>query len=189
MFQDLFNLNTTMTLIEAVENIQQPASFLADTFFSNKSFVTTDYIGVEYRKENRKLAPFLSKNTRGVDIARTKSRVKFYSPVTIGARRSIGIGDVSLRQFGEVPYIYNAPTAEERQARLQAQDLVELLRLVKNRKEAMASELLQTGKLRIKAFAEDGEMEEIDEIDFDLNNISTKYSGRNWRNSYRCNLR
>ena len=173
MFQDLFNLNTTLTLIQAVENIKLPVSFLTDTFFPQKLSVATDYVAIEYRKENRMLAPFLVKNTKGIDIARGKSRVKIYSPVVVGARRTIGIGDVSLRQFGEQPNIYNAPTAEERQARLQAQDLSELLRLMANRKEAMASELLQTGKLKIQAFAEDGQIAEVDEIDYDLNNSIT----------------
>lgn len=164
---DIFSIEETYTLISAVERIQEPVTFLADAFFPNKLTVGTDYVAVEYRKQERYLAPYITKGTRGVNINRGRSQIQYFTPPRFGPRRVIGPGDVALRQFGETPDIYSPVTAEERAARLQAQDLIELMRLHSNRRGVMASEILQTGKVEVKAYADDGQVAETDTIEFD----------------------
>ncbi len=170
---DIFSLEHTYELIQAVQQVKAPVSFLADTFFPNVMQTQADYVAVETQKLGRRLAPFITKNTRGVNVSREKSEIKYYSPLLFGPRRVISAGDLALRQFGEMPNLYGAPTPEERAARLQAQDLTDLLRLHANRKNQMASEILQTGKLTVKAYADDGKVAETDEIDFSFSNLIT----------------
>ena len=170
---DIFSIEHSYELIQAIQQVKQPASFLADTFFPNVRMSTADYVAVETQKLGRRLAPFITKNTRGVNISREKSEIKYYSPLTFAPRRVIGAGDLELRQFGEVPNLFSKPTPEERAARLQAQDLVDLMRLHANRKNQMASEILQSGKVKIKAYADDGKIAEEEEIDFGFSNVIT----------------
>ena len=170
---DIFSIDHTYELLQAVQRVKQPVSFLTDTFFPNVMQTSADYVAVETQKLGRRLAPYITKNTRGVNVSREKSEIKYYSPLTFGPRRVIGAGDVALRQFGELPNLYSPTTPEERAARLQAQDLTDLLRLHANRKNQMASEILQTGKVQIKAYADDGRIAETDEMDFGWNNLIT----------------
>ena len=163
---DIFSIETTYTLLEAVERIDQPLSFLADTFFNNRRTVETEMVAMEYRKQGRQLAPYVVRGGRGVDVSRSGSKVKYYSPPIYAPRRTIGLYDITHRQFGEIPNLYSPVTPEERAAKMQAEDLADLLKLHANRRGQLASEILQTGKVTMKAYADDGLVAEVDEIDY-----------------------
>ena len=121
-------ITDTYTLLGTVEQIKQPASYLADTFFPKRMPVSyTNWVSVEYRKEGRMLAP-----------------VK----------------------------------PEDRAARMQANDLVELLRLNQNTKNKQAADILQTGQTTIRGYADDGKTVEEDTIIFDWNGAVTPAT--NW---------
>lgn len=166
-----YDFDTTLTLLKAVEKIQPPENFLAQMFFPKRETIYTDMVGVEYRKQARQVAPYIVKNAKAPNIARGGSRAKFYSAPRFGARRVISEEDVSHRLFGEVPNLYNAVNLEERRARLQAQDLAELTRLIENRRGVMASEILQTGKLIMPQYADDGVIVDEDIINFGNDHI------------------
>lgn len=173
MATDIFAITDTYQLMQAVERIKQPASYLVDTFFPNRMPVaTSDYIAVEYRKGKRLLAPYITKGSRGVNINRDSSQVKIYAPPMVGPRRVISISDVAMRQFGEQP-IFSTMTPGERAAAMQARDLVELLGMIQNRKNKMAADILQTGTTVIKGLADDGVTERIDTVDFGSSMIGT----------------
>ena len=164
-------ITDTYQLIGTVEQIKQPASYLVDTWFPRQMPVSySDWVSVEYRKEGRVLAPFVVKGTKGVNLNRGGSRISSYKAPMVAPRRVIGLGDIELRQFGEQP-IFSTVKPEERAARMQANDLVELLRTIQNRKNKMAADILQTGKTTIKGYADDGQTVEQDEIVFDWNGI------------------
>ena len=164
-------ITDTYQLIGTVEQIKKPASYLVDTWFPRQMPVSyTPWVSVEYRKEGRLLAPYIVKGTKGVNINRGKSRINNYAAPMVGPRRVIGLGDIELRQFGEQP-IFSSIRPEERAARMQAQDLTELLRLIENRKNRMAADILQTGKTKIRGYADDGQTVEEDEIIFDWNGL------------------
>lgn len=164
-------ITDTYTLIGTVESIKTPATYLVDTFFPNQMPVSyTTWVSVEYRKEGRLLAPYVVKGSKGVNINRGTSRISSYKAPMVAPRRTIGLGDIELRQFGEQP-IFSTTRPEERAARMQANDLVELLRLIQNRKNKQAADILQTGKTTIKGYADDGVTIEEDEIIFDWNGL------------------
>lgn len=170
-------------LLQTVERIKPPASYLVDTWFPNSitSTLTNGYMVVEYRKEGRLLAPFVSKGGKGVNLNRGTSRIRLYKAPMVGPRRVIGLGDIELRQFGETPVFSNV-TPEQRAAKMQAEDLTDLLRTIQNRKNKMAADILQTGKTVIRGLADDGKTEEVDTIQFDWNgrvNASKDWSQAN----------
>lgn len=162
-----FLINETFTLLTAIEKIEQPLSFLWDKFFSQTLTVNTDNVAIESRSEGRLIAPMVSKGQmRGVDVNRGKAQARAYRPLIFAPRRVIGLFDLQKRLFGEIPSLYDPVTPAERAAKLQAEDMADLLKLHANRREQLTSELLQTGKLQIKAYAEDGRVTEVDEIDY-----------------------
>ena len=170
MPQNPWLITDQFQLLQTVERIKPPASYLVDTWFPNSitSTLTNGYMAVEYRKEGRLLAPFVSKGGRGVNLNRGTSRIRLYKAPMVAPRRVIGLGDIELRQFGEQP-IFSTVTAEQRAAKMQAEDLTDLLRTIQNRKNKMAADIIQTGKTIIRGLADDGVTEEVDEISFDWN--------------------
>ena len=170
------------SLLQTVERIKPPASYLVDTWFPNSitSTLTNGYMAVEYRKEGRLLAPFVSKGGRGVNVNRGSSRIRLYKAPMVGPRRVIGLGDIELRQFGEQPVFSNV-TPEQRAAKMQAEDMMDLLRMIQNSKSKMAADILQTGKTIIRGLADDGVTEEVDKITFDWD--SKVNASTDWANS------
>ena len=167
--KEIFALKDTVSLIQAIEQIKPPASFLADTFFPNKMpTAMTSYVAVEYKKEGRLLAPYVVKGSRGVNINRSTSKVNMYAPPMVAPRRVISPEDVELRAFGETP-VFSTVTPAQRAAQMQANDLVELQRMIVNRKNKMAADILTNGATTIKGYADDGQVVIEDEIKFDWN--------------------
>jgi len=170
--QNIFSTDT-VTLINAVESFKTPATYLVDTFFPNKLPVAkSSWVAVEYRKGKRLLAPYIVKGSRGVSVAREKADAKFYSAPMTGAKRVLSISDLEMRMFGEEP-IFSKLGPQERAAQLQAKDLVDLQNMIFNRRNKMAAEILTTGKVEVKGYADDGKTFIADEINFDFANIIT----------------
>ena len=168
---DIFAIKDTYSLVQAVELIKKPASFLVDTFFPQKlPTAPTSFVAVEYRKGKKTLAPYIVKGAKGVNIARDGSNVRYYAAPMVAPRRVISMQDIELRQFGEAP-IYSQMTPAERAAAMQARDFNELLAMIQNRKNKMAADILQTGKTTIKGYADDGQTVEIDEINFNFGGL------------------
>ena len=97
-----YAITDTYQLLDVVERIKPPSSYLTDMFFPNRMPVSySTWVSTEFRAEGRILAPFVSKLGRGVNINRGTSRVFNYRPPMLAPRRVIGLDDIELRQFGE----------------------------------------------------------------------------------------
>lgn len=171
--ENIFGITDTFTLLQAVELIKSPANYLTQTFFPNKlPTANTSWVAVEFKKGQRRLAPFIVRGSRGVNVARDTAQAKFYTAPMMGPRRVISIQDVEQRMFGEQP-IFTTLTPEERAAAMQARDLTELLARIENRKNKICADILQTGKTIIQGYADDGQTYIEDEIDFQFDGIVT----------------
>ena len=166
MATNIFAITDTFVLLSTLSRINEPETFLADRFFGETLTVNTSYVAVEYRSEGRLLAPALVKNSRGVDVNRSKSKISYYAPLLFGPRRVISLANLETRMFGETPNLYSPTPPEARAAKLQSEDFAELVKLHANRREQLAAELLQTGKIHIKAYADDNTVEDTDTIDY-----------------------
>ena len=164
--QNPFLITDTYELIKVVERIKPPANYLIEKLFPATRQIMSDVLPIEYSKQGRRVAPFVVKGARPLNISREKTSIKLYKCPLFGARRVIGLDDIESRGVGENP-VYSSRTAEERAAELQSRDLLELKRMLINRRAAMIAELIQTGKITVKAFADDGKVSAADEITFD----------------------
>lgn len=170
---NIFEIRDTVTLLQAVELMKPAASYLTDTFFSQKMPVSnTSMVAVEYRKGKRILAPYIVKGSRGVNMARQNAFAKMYDAPMVGPRRVFTVSDLEKRQFGEIP-IYSQLTPQERAASMQARDLQDLLLMIRNRQNQMSADILTTGKTTIKGYADDGKTFVEDTIDFQFSNVKT----------------
>lgn len=160
------DMNDTVSLMQAIDKVKQPASFLLDNFFNQiPPVATTSTIAVEYRKGARRLAPFVVKGAAGVNVSRVSSKIDTYTPPMMAPRRVINPEDISGRGFGET--IYSTTTPAQRAERIQARDMVDLQSMIINRKNKMAADILTTGKCIVDGYADDGQLERADEISFD----------------------
>ncbi|MBQ7516014.1 MAG: major capsid protein [Schwartzia sp.] len=161
----MIEYNDTISLMAAMERMKPPASFLLDTFFPQvPATATTNMIMVEYRKGGRRLAPFIVKGSKGVNMKRDTSSSATYIPPMVGPRRTIAPEDLAHRTFGET--VYSTMTEAQRAAQMQARDLVELQDMIVNRKNKMAADILTTGKCEIKGYADDGQTVTVDTVEF-----------------------
>ena len=165
----MIDYNDTISLIRAAEQIKPPATYLSDLFFPTVEVSPTPTIMMEYRKRGREpLAPYVVEGSKGIAVKRSGSTMRVYSPPLLGPKRIITQSDVTRRGFGEMPY-FSTVSAEERASKMQADDLLDLIGMVQNRKNQMAAELLTTGKITADGYADDGELTRIDELTFEWN--------------------
>lgn len=163
----MLDLKDTYALMQAAERIKTPASFLLDTFFPVKPAVaTTTHIIVEYRKKGRKLAPFITPGSGGVNMNLEGSKVDVYTPPMMGPAVTITPEMIDVRSFGET--VYSTMTPMERANQLQAQAMVELQDMIVNRKNKMAADILTTGQCVIEGYSDDvGKKKVLDTVKFD----------------------
>ena len=156
----------TFTLMQAMVRMNQPSSFLVDTFFPVvPATAVTSKIAVEYRKGARKLAPFVIPGGNGVNTSRLGSKIDFYEPPMMGPRRVLGVDELMQRTFGED--IYSTKTPEQRANEILARDLVDLQNMVVNRKNKMAADILLTGQCQIDGYGADGKVTKTDVLKFE----------------------
>ncbi len=132
-----FDINSTYMMRAIIDEII-PENF----FFQNRYFPTTagdifnsDYVLTEYRKNSRRMAPFVSERGEAVPVERNGSEMWQIAPAKIAVKRSLTIDDVRKRGFGEA--LFSNITPEQRAARLQKKDLTDLDRLIVRTEEWM----------------------------------------------------
>lgn len=162
-----YDINDTMTMLAALKQTYTPSSFLLDLFFPKVTppFLTQE-VDMEYKKGNRRMAPFATPGARGINSARGTSIIRRYKPPMIKTRREISAEDVSKRGFGEALF-YSEMTPAEREVRTRAEDLAELQAEIARRMEWMAAQVLVYGEFEARGFADDGKDQVIDTITFD----------------------
>ena len=98
-------LRDTVSLMQAMERITPPASFLLDTFFPLvPATAVTTKIAVEYRKRGRQLAPFVVRGAKGASLKDTGSKIAIYQPPMMGPSKVVDPEKLSERGFGENIY-------------------------------------------------------------------------------------
>jgi len=159
-----FDINETRSMLQAVDKAYKPTTTLVNTFFPNVSTFVTNSVEIEYRKGGRILAPFVVSGSRGVNVARTGSKIRQYTPPMMKPKRVIEASDITRRGFGED--VYSTKTPEERAIDMRAKDLAELIDACVRTEEKMAAGLLINGEYDCKGFADDGTTELIDTVTF-----------------------
>lgn len=165
-----FAIKETHELLPIVEDIKAPSRVLSDLFFSQHVQTYSDILSIEYTKSHRRLAPYIVTGSKGVNMSRDKSQVASYRAPLIGARRTLSTAEISQRIAGEQP-IFSTLTPADRALQIQGNDMRDLKNMVLNKQEKMAAELLTTGKLEVRGFADDGNKVEEQTITFEENYV------------------
>lgn len=178
----MIDINDTISLLKAVQQIKPPATFLTEMFFPTVEVSPNPSVMIEYRRGGREgLAPYVVEGAQGTAIKRGGSTMRTYSPPLLGPKRILTQFDAMRRAFGEMPY-FSTVSAEERVAKIQADDLRDMLTMIENRKNQMASELLTTGKITIEGYDDAGRVSKIDEVAYEHNSdavIMVQWSNAN----------
>ncbi|HWR07758.1 major capsid protein [Sporomusa sp.] len=158
------DINNTYALLQALAQAFPPQTLFRDTFFPDvKTFVTKTVL-MDYKKGNRKMAPFVSKGSGGVNVGRSGFSTKEYEPPMMAPQRPTTNEDVENRAFGE--NVFSAITPEQRAQELRAQDMADLIDMNIRRVEWMCSQLMLHGQFEVAGYADDGETVIIDTVTY-----------------------
>ena len=106
----MIDIKNTVALMTAVDRSKAPASFLLDTFFPIiPDTATTSTIEVQVRTGERRLAPFVVRGGKAVELKRNGFDDFFYKPPMMAPSRVVDPDMLSERGFGEGVYSVKSP--------------------------------------------------------------------------------
>ncbi|WP_196603305.1 major capsid protein [Pectinatus haikarae] len=158
------DINSTYTLLQALEESYPPQTLFRDTFFPNENTFNTPTVLIDYRKGSRELAPFIVKNGSGVTMQRTGFQTKQYEPPMMAPQRPTTIKDIENRSFGE--NVFSVQTPAQRALVLRAKDMAELQDMNVRRIEWMCAQLMLYGEFNVTGYADDGKTALVDTVTF-----------------------
>lgn len=151
-----FNFYDTHHLLASVKELAPLHSFLLDRYFPTNEatdvFATTDVL-VEYKKGNKKAAPFVAPRKGGVTVLRNGYNMKRFTPSYIAPKRTLTVDELEKRGFGEA--LYSQLTPEQREGVMILGDLDDLRAMNLRRKEAMAAQVIFTNGCIMEEYVDD----------------------------------
>jgi hypothetical protein len=140
---DIFD---TRTMLDVVDQMKRPSTFLRDTFFQRSTQFDTASVDVDIVKGKRRLAPLVNPLAEGRVVERTGFTTNTLKPGYVKPKFVTTAGDLLKRSPGEVLYA-GGRTPEMRAQEQLAKDLGELYDMVTRREEWMAAQALTTGEV------------------------------------------
>lgn len=134
----------TRTMLEAVEQMKRPSTFLRDTFFPQAAAVDTETVDIDIVKGKRRMAPFVSPLAEGKVVENLGFATSTIKPGYIKPKMPTTAGNLLNRMPGETIYS-GGSTIEQRAQRKLGEDLSELMNMIDRREEWMAAKALDAG--------------------------------------------
>ncbi len=136
------NFFDTYTMIAIQEETTPKASFFRDRYFTTGAgdVFASDKVLAEYRKGDRRMAPFVSQRVGDIPLDRRGYTVHEYEPAYIAPSRVLTMDDLKKRGFGEALYANSTPA--QRAARLLRDDLTDLESFIARREEWMCAQTM-----------------------------------------------
>jgi hypothetical protein len=143
---DIFD---TLTMLEAVEQMNTPRRFLMNTFFNAGNPVTfgTEAVTLDIIKGQRKMAPFVHPSLPGSVSLRNGFSSETYKPPYIQPKRETRAEQILKRAAGDNPFSSRTPL--ERAGEQLGRDLIDLDDEITRREEWMCAQALSTGRVRV----------------------------------------
>lgn len=155
----------TKTLIRTARKIYPVMNWFRNRYFptTDQDIFPTKKVLIEYKEGSKKMAPFVIPRKGGITMEREGYIAKEYEPPYIAPQRPLSIDDLNNKGFGES--LYSDMTPEQRQAQVLGEDLADLSAMIDRREEWMCSEIIFTGQVVMKHYAEKfGEGEPIEKV-------------------------
>lgn len=145
-FAGLIDIFDTRTMLEAIEQMKRPYTWLRDTFFSRVHQFETETVDVDIVKGKRRMAPFVHPLAEGKAVERIGFSTNTLKPGYIKPHMVTTAGDLLKRQPGQVLY-QGGQTIEQRAQAQLGKDLATLMDMIDRREEWMAAKALDLGKI------------------------------------------
>lgn len=131
----------TRTMLEALEQVNEPNEFLLDMFFAGEETHLTDNVDIDVIKAGRKMASFVSPMAEAAVVEREGFTAMTFKPPYLKEKKPFSGADLLKRQPGETIFSGQQTPAQKAQAAL-GQDLVDLTRRFRRRESWMAFQAL-----------------------------------------------
>lgn len=148
----------TRTMMQALEEMTPPRTFLLDSFFATTQTFGTEAVDVDIVKGKRKLAPFVSPLHEGKVVKREGYSTETFKPPYVKPKRTTRAQNFLQRQPGEAVYA-GSLSPQERAARELGKDLSDLRESIIRREEWMAAQALTTGKVIVSGEGVEAEVD------------------------------
>lgn len=167
-----FNIYTPARIAKVIEHMPPATTFLRRTFFKNTVTYGTKNVNFDIVEGDRKVAPYVNPKRGGKVIPNKGYRTETYTAPLVAPEKITEADEMLDRMPGE--QLTSDMTPAERAIRKIKADLIELEETITRREEVQCSEALFTGKITIKGYGVD------DEVDFGFTNKETLTSGKKW---------
>ncbi|MCM1059662.1 MAG: major capsid protein [Eubacterium sp.] len=170
---ETINIYDPRTMQKLISRMPPVHTFLKSKFFKNVNTFNTESVDVDFKKGNRKLAPFVHRRIGGKTVPNTGYTTTTYTPPYIAPDKVTTVDNILKRMAGES--LYNGFSPEERAVRKMAEDYSELDEMITRREEWMCAQAIFTGQIPIVGEG----LNEV--IDFNFTNKETltkKWSGK-----------
>lgn len=142
-----YSIFDARTMGKVVSRLPAVHTFFKTTFFRNVETFNTEKVDVDFKKGNRKLAPFVHRRIGGKTVPNTGYEVKTYTPPMVAPDKVTTVGDLLKRMPGENPFSGKSPA--ERAVEKLAADFRELDEMISRREEWMCAQAIFTGTIPI----------------------------------------
>lgn len=142
------NMYETRTMLQALEQIPSPRTFLRDTFFGGVKTHDTKHVDIDIVKGKRKIAAFVKPISEGRVVENEGFETKTFTPPYLKEKKRLTPQELFNRPAGSVIY---AP-GDGPEARAQKElgtKLAELEDRFTRREEVMAAELMNSGLVTV----------------------------------------
>lgn len=156
------SLLNTRTMLEALEELRTPNTFLLRKFFSAQRECPTKSVDIDIYKGKRRVAAYVNRRSQGQVIDRAGYSTYTYDPPYVKPKMITNVEDLLVRQPGEIVYSGNQNAASRAAIQL-GKDLAELDGIITRAEELQAKQALFDGKVEI--LDKDGK-EIVADIDF-----------------------
>ncbi|MCM1165672.1 MAG: major capsid protein [Ruminococcus sp.] len=144
---ETINIYDPRTMQKLISRMPPVHTFLKSKFFKNVNTFNTESVDVDFKKGNRKLAPFVHRRIGGKTVPNTGYTTTTYTPPYIAPDKVTTVDNILKRMAGES--LYNGFSPEERAVRKMAEDYSELDEMITRREEWMCAQAIFTGQIPI----------------------------------------
>jgi|AntDeeMetagen192_2_1112575.scaffolds.fasta_scaffold00835_7 hypothetical protein len=139
----------TRTMLQALEQLHPPKTFLLDTFFPTVETSDSEYVDIDIYKGKRRLAPFVNPARQGKVVEALGYTTRSYKPPYIKMKMPTTAAEIMSRTMGN--HIYqDGQSPSERAATRAMRDMQELREMIVRREEWMAAQALDGGQIAVE---------------------------------------
>lgn len=177
------DIYSTRAQLAAIELMPREFGFLADMFGKDAGPVEDEKAIFDVKKGSQPMAPMVRPGAGGVLMTpRDGYETKEIAFCCIAPERIIEDQNLKGRMFGEK--VLGALTPEQREKKILAQDLTDMLAAIARREEWMFRQILLTGKLEIFTYTNEGRNKKSTmHADFNFTNNYAPAAGKEWDQS------